>query len=96
MNIFIYLKLINKQAKVTEATYHLRPPLRATTFASLCKFVVDDEIDESIFDNLVTPITNVLQQPSERDIYYDLTGRPLNGEPTKRGMYIVNGKKRVC
>ena len=61
-----------------------------------CSLVVDDEIDESIFDKFVTPITNVLQKSSERDIYYDLTGRPLNGKPTKRGIYIVNGKKRVC
>ena len=27
--------------------------------------------------------------------YYDLTGRRLNGQPTKKGLYIVNGRKVV-
>ena len=25
--------------------------------------------------------------------YYDLNGRPINGKPTQRGIYIMNGKK---
>ena len=29
------------------------------------------------------------------DTWYDLNGRKLNGMPTKKGMYIMNGKKVV-
>lgn len=32
---------------------------------------------------------------SSSDSWYTLDGRKLNGEPTKKGMYIVNGKKVV-
>jgi len=31
----------------------------------------------------------------ESDDYYSLDGRKLSGEPTKKGVYIVNGKKMV-
>ena len=27
--------------------------------------------------------------------WYDLSGRKLSGKPTKKGIYIYNGKKRV-
>ena len=29
----------------------------------------------------------------EKEIFYDLSGRRLNGKPTKKGFYIYNGKK---
>lgn len=29
------------------------------------------------------------------NVYYDLNGRRLNGQPTKKGLYIVNGRKVV-
>jgi len=32
---------------------------------------------------------------NSNDSWYTLDGRKLNGEPTKKGMYIVNGKKVV-
>ena len=32
---------------------------------------------------------------SSSDAWYTLDGRKLSGEPTKKGMYIVNGKKVV-
>ena len=27
--------------------------------------------------------------------WYDLSGRPLNGKPTKAGVYVKNGKRVV-
>ena len=30
-----------------------------------------------------------------RSKWYDLSGRPLNGEPTQAGVYVKNGKKVV-
>ena len=31
----------------------------------------------------------------QRDVWYTLDGRKINGQPTQRGLYIVNGKKVV-
>ena len=31
----------------------------------------------------------------DNDVWYMLNGMPLNGKPTKAGIYIVNGKKVV-
>ncbi len=35
------------------------------------------------------------QQLKANTQYYDLSGRRLNGQPTKKGLYIVNGRKIV-
>ncbi len=32
---------------------------------------------------------------AQRDVWYTLDGRKINGQPTQRGLYIVNGKKVV-
>jgi hypothetical protein len=31
----------------------------------------------------------------EKDVWYDLNGHKLNGKPTKKGVYFINGKKVV-
>ena len=54
-------------------------------------FVIDDTIDE---------IPNSIQNtPSHREeqstVFYDMTGRALQGKPTRSGVYINNGKKIV-
>ena len=30
-----------------------------------------------------------------KNVYYTIDGRKLEGKPTKRGLYIINGKKVV-
>ena len=30
------------------------------------------------------------------DAWYTLDGRRLNGKPTRKGLYIVNGRKQIC
>ena len=54
-------------------------------------FVIDDTIDE-------TP-TAIQNAPSLREqqssVYYDMTGRALQGTPTRPGVYIKNGKRFV-
>ena len=32
-------------------------------------------------------------QKAMPDVYYDLQGRQLDGKPTQRGIYILQGKK---
>ncbi len=54
-------------------------------------FVIDDAIDE-------TP-TAIPNAPSLREeqssVFYDMTGRALQGTPTRPGVYIRNGKRFV-
>lgn len=43
---------------------------------------------------LPTAISTVEADDAE-DVYYDLSGRPLKGKPTQKGVYIKDGKKVV-
>jgi len=45
--------------------------------------------------NSATGIERVDREQSTVDGWYDLNGRRLPGKPTKKGVYIVNGKKMV-
>lgn len=42
-----------------------------------------------------TGINDVKVNGAEKANWYDLSGRPLNGKPTKTGVYVKNGKKVV-
>lgn len=42
-----------------------------------------------------TGISDVKTDAAEKAKWYDLSGRPLNGKPTKAGVYVKNGKKVV-
>ena len=42
-----------------------------------------------------TGISDVKTDTTEDANWYDLSGRPLNGKPTKAGVYVKNGKKVV-
>ena len=42
-----------------------------------------------------TGIVDVKREPIANNRYYTLDGRQLNGQPTQRGIYIINGKKVV-
>ena len=47
---------------------------------------------------VITGIEEVIansQKLKANSQYYDLTGRRLNGQPTKKGLYIVNGRKII-
>ncbi len=82
------------------------PPYRAYLTANFiidddtpskyCMFSIDDTIDSDLFDDQPTSITTA-QQPTQgvSGTFYDLTGRPLPGKPSKPGVYIFKGKKIV-
>ena len=42
-----------------------------------------------------TDISDVKADAAEKAKWYDLSGRPLNGKPTKGGVYVKNGLKIV-
>ncbi len=49
-----------------------------------------------VFDDEATSIKNLTPTLSEGEgAWYDLNGRKLNGMPTRKGVYILNGKKTV-
>lgn len=50
--------------------------------------MVDEEPESD-----VTAIETVWYNTSKADIYYNMNGQQLNGHPTRRGLYVVNGKK---
>ena len=52
-------------------------------------FIVEGEDD-----SVVTGITNLANEDAE-NTWYTLDGVKLNGKPSKKGVYIVNGKKTV-
>ena len=53
-------------------------------------FVIDDTIDD-VPTGILRPTTNVQQSTT----FYDIMGRPLQGKPSKRGVYINNGRKII-
>lgn len=42
---------------------------------------------------LATSITSISDDPAVKEVYYTLDGRKLEGQPTEKGIYIINGKK---
>ena len=48
-----------------------------------------------VFDDDATGVRSIDNGQLIIDNWYDLNGRKLNGMPTKKGVYILNGKKVV-
>lgn len=46
-------------------------------------------------DDEVTAIEDINRETISNNQYYDLQGRNLAGQPTQKGLYIVNGKKMI-
>ena len=47
-----------------------------------------------VFEGMTTSIENFEHSTLNIEHYYDLQGRRI-GMPTKKGVYIVNGKKKI-
>ena len=52
---------------------------------------------KALYAKLQAVVTGVgsMKAAFEKDVWYDLNGHKLNGKPTKKGMYIINGRKVV-
>ena len=48
-----------------------------------------------VFDDDATAIENYRQEASTTNDWYTLDGRKLEGKPTRKGLYLLNGKKVV-
>jgi hypothetical protein len=48
-----------------------------------------------VFDDDATAIENYRQEASTTNDWYTLDGRKLEGKPTRKGLYVKNGKKVV-
>ena len=54
-----------------------------------------DAAHDADYDHDATGIASMEEGRSQRkDVWYTLQGVPLDGKPTVKGMYIVNGRKR--
>jgi hypothetical protein len=49
--------------------------------------------DDGETDRMGTP--TISPEGESKEAWYDLNGRKLNGKPTKKGLYIHNGRKVV-
>ena len=52
---------------------------------------------KALYAKLQAVVTGVgsMKAAFEKDVWYDLNGHKLNGKPTKKGVYFINGKKVV-
>ena len=52
---------------------------------------------KALYAKLQAVVTGVgsMKAAFEKDVWYDLNGHKLNGKPTKKGVYFINGRKVV-
>ena len=62
------------------------------TLAKMPAFDIELEVE---YDDESTAIISIKGGKVDSVTYYDLSGRPLNGKPSKAGIYIKGGKKIV-
>ena len=58
-------------------------------------FIFEDELFSNVNNGIATGITEVTGESvvNNKAGWYSLDGRMINGAPTEKGLYIVNGKK---
>ena len=49
----------------------------------------------ALFDDITTGVANVNANVNLNESWFDLNGRRIQGQPTQKGVYILNGKKVV-
>ena len=64
--------------------------ITASSSAPQLIIVFDDNGNMTAIKYVRGKVENVRSQ-----VWYDLSGRKLNGMPSKKGLYIINGKKVV-
>jgi hypothetical protein len=65
-----------------------------TTSQAKVSFLFGDDLFGDVNDGIATGITDAADRKADRKgEWYSLDGRKLNGAPTEKGLYIVNGKK---
>ncbi len=65
-----------------------------TTSQAKVSFLFGDDLFGDVNDGIATGISDAADRKADRKgEWYSLDGRKLNGAPTEKGLYIVNGKK---
>ena len=65
-----------------------------TTSQAKVSFLFGDDLFGDVDDGIATGISDAADRKADRKgEWYSLDGRKLNGAPTEKGLYIVNGKK---
>lgn len=64
-------------------------PVDNSALAQMLNLVFDDSETDGIKETLKPALTQ------QNSVYYNLSGQRVNGVPTSRGIYIVNGKKVI-
>lgn len=84
----------NKMYYASAQTKHMKA-YRAYFWFSDILTTADEARISMTFDEISTPIASPISSPEGQDIWYDLQGRKLLGEPTQKGVYIYNGNKVI-
>ena len=102
-NGYYFLAVLGNPSEDTNKSVKLRAWVDGVEYDITIKsiFFSGDATYGSFSDGLVhlvlgsqTGISNVVADDEEAT-WYDLSGRKLNGKPTKKGVFIKNGKKEV-
>jgi hypothetical protein len=67
--------------------------LPVTSSPAKVSFLFGDELFGEVNNGIATGITDALELDNGKLEWYSLDGRKLNGAPTAKGLYIVNGRK---
>lgn len=67
--------------------------LPVTSSPAKVSFLFGDELFGEVNNGIATGITDALELDNGKLEWYSLDGRKLNGAPTEKGLYIINGKK---
>ena len=87
-----------------ELTMDVEPGKSYYVASAFVQFLSDDPNDSDqivsankyeVFTVDETGIVHVIREVNDSDPYYDLQGRRLQGQPSRKGLYIRNGKKVI-
>ena len=83
----------------TELTVDLDEPIEPGSVYTYLYFVFTEaggltQFDSYEFSTTTTPIHDIIAEPASEETIYDLTGRKID-DVSHRGIYIVNGKKKL-
>lgn len=91
---FGYIYEEDNHSQLSNVTLYV-PASSSSAYANCAPWKYFGTINQ-IMDGIATEIHETpSQDQSQRDVWYTLDGRKVNGKPTKRGVYIHNGKTVV-
>jgi hypothetical protein len=70
---------------------------RTNTEGKTCTYIFSDLHRKTLYNGVTTGIGNGQRESvkGQRDGWFTIDGKKLSGKPTKKGVYIHNGRKAV-